>query len=64
MYEERLGFQSWQEKQQALVDGVRDHADKVRKRYLLSVLMLKTIILPRQARDKPRKNSKKVPFVL
>jgi hypothetical protein len=37
MYEERLGFQSWQEKQQALVDGVRDHADKVRRKTVLVV---------------------------
>ena len=35
---------------------------KVRKRHFLSHLYIKGIILPRQARDKHRKNSKKVPF--
>ena len=35
---------------------------EVRKTPLLSNLYIKTIILPRQTRDKDRKNSKKVPF--
>jgi hypothetical protein len=35
---------------------------KVRKRRFLSHLYIKCIILPRQARDKHRKNSQKVPF--
>jgi hypothetical protein len=35
---------------------------EVRKRHFLSHLYIKFIILPRQARDKHRKNSKKVPF--
>jgi hypothetical protein len=35
---------------------------QVRKRHFLSHLYIKCIILPRQARDKHRKNSKKVPF--
>ena len=34
----------------------------MRKRHFLAVFILKTNILPRQARDKHRKNSKKVPF--
>jgi hypothetical protein len=37
---------------------------KVRKRHFLSHLYIKCIILPRQARDKHRENSKKVPFSL
>ena len=35
---------------------------QVRKRHFLSTFYIKVIILPRQARDKHRKNSKKVPF--
>jgi hypothetical protein len=35
-----------------------------RKRHFLSHLYIKCIILPRQARDEHRKNSKKVPFSL
>jgi hypothetical protein len=35
---------------------------QVRKRHFLSHLYIKCIILPRQARDKHRENSKKVPF--
>jgi hypothetical protein len=35
---------------------------KVRKTYFLRHLYIKTIILPRQARDKHRKNSKKGRF--
>ena len=34
----------------------------VRKRHFLRHLYIKIIILPRQARDKHRENSKKVPF--
>ena len=34
----------------------------MRKTQFLSHLYIKTIILPRQARDKHRKNSKKMPF--
>jgi hypothetical protein len=36
----------------------------VRKRHFLRHLYIKCIILPRQARDKHRENSKKVPFSL
>ena len=35
---------------------------QVRKRHFLSTFYIKMIILPRQARDKHKKNSKKVPF--
>jgi hypothetical protein len=35
---------------------------QVRKRHFLSHLYIKVIFLPRQARDKHRENSKKVPF--
>ena len=45
MYEERLGFQGWQEKQQALVNGVRDHADKVRRKTVLVVRFYTKIII-------------------
>ena len=37
---------------------------QVRKRHFLSHLYIKINILPRQARDKHRENSKKVPFSL
>jgi hypothetical protein len=37
---------------------------KVRKRHFLSHLYIKINILPRQARDEHRENSKKVPFSL
>jgi hypothetical protein len=37
---------------------------QVRKRHFLSHLYIKCIILPRQARDEHRENSKKVPFSL
>jgi len=37
---------------------------QARKRHFLSHLYIKCIILPRQARDKHRENSKKVPFSL
>ena len=36
----------------------------MRKRHFLRHLYIKCIILPRQARDKHRENSKKVPFSL
>eukprot|EP01046_Picozoa_sp_COSAG06_P027978 COSAG06_NODE_2497_length_6757_cov_80.480625_5_plen_119_part_00 len=36
--------------------------DQVRKTHFLSHLYIKTIILPRQARDKHKKSSKKVRF--
>jgi hypothetical protein len=36
--------------------------DSVRKTAFLSHLYIKTNILPRQARDKHRENSKKMPF--
>jgi hypothetical protein len=36
----------------------------VRKRHFFRHLYIKCIILPRQARDKHRENSKKVPFSL
>ena len=39
-------------------------APAVRKRHFLSHLYIKCIILPRQARDEHRENSKKVPFSL
>jgi arylsulfatase A-like enzyme len=38
------------------------HITGARKRHFLSHLFIKCIILPRQARDKHRENSKKVPF--
>ena len=38
--------------------------EAVRKRHFLSHLYIKCIILPRQARDEHRENSKKVPFSL
>jgi len=37
---------------------------QVRKRHFLRHLYIECIILPRQARDKHRENSKKVPFSL
>ena len=40
----------------------RPTACVVRKRHFLSHLYIKCMILPRQARDKHRENSKKVPF--
>ena len=39
-------------------------AVEARKRHFLRHLYIKCIILPRQARDKHRENSKKVPFSL
>ena len=44
-------------------DTFDKHA-QVRKRHFLSHLYIKCIILPRQARDEHRENSKKVPFSL
>jgi hypothetical protein len=41
-----------------------DGGGAARKRHFLSHLYIKCIILPRQARDKHRENSKKVPFSL
>jgi hypothetical protein len=51
-------------------NGRRAHQPKIargeeataRKRHFLRHLYIKIIILPRQARDKHRENSKKVPF--
>jgi hypothetical protein len=66
MYEERLGFQGWQEKQQALVNGVRDHADKVRRKTVLVVRFdakTRSFYQDRLGANLG-KNSKKVPFVL
>ena len=37
-----------------------DPSDQVRKRHFLSTFYIKMIILPRQARDKHKKSSKKV----
>jgi len=45
-----------------LTDQIRGMFEQVRKRHFLRHLYIKTNILPRQARDKHRKNSKKVPF--
>jgi hypothetical protein len=44
--------------------GARAGRCQVRKRHFLSHLYIKCILLPRQARDKHRGNSKKVPFSL
>ena len=41
---------------------VKKALTQARKRHFLSHLYIKCIILPRQARDKHRENSKKVPF--
>jgi hypothetical protein len=43
---------------------VKKALTQARKRHFLSHLYIKCIILPRQARDKHRENSKKVPFSL
>jgi hypothetical protein len=42
----------------------QDRNGSARKRHFLRHLYIKIIILPRQARDKHRENSKKVPFSL
>jgi len=42
----------------------QDRNGSARKRHFLRHLYIKIIILPRQARDKQRENSKKVPFSL
>ena len=41
---------------------MEEYSSQVRKRHFLRHLYIKCIILPRQARDKHRENSKKVPF--
>jgi hypothetical protein len=43
-------------------DRGQDRRRRVRKRHFFRHLYIKCIILPRQARDKHRENSKKVPF--
>jgi hypothetical protein len=50
------------EAQATIQDHFQQHG--VKKRSFLRHLYIKTIISPRQARDKHRENSKKRPFVL
>jgi hypothetical protein len=54
---------SEQEEEERVAEREYDWDEVRRKRTFCAIFILKTIILPRQARDKHRKNSKKrVPF--